>query len=207
MALTDNTRRVLPGFDAIPDGTPLADDPYLLLDYDSLLAHCEAALARRQESYPKLIARSELAADEAQADITAWTLLAQEWRWIISGEGQCPPPWTLFDRIEAVDLALQRVEKAIERQGLTADLRHQLGCNQALRWHLGHLKYGDPAVHFYAAATHAARAAAVVQVCPACELRRADPATRSCTRTDCGLALRAVPGAANLADQLKEQAA
>lgn len=201
MSGADQTTRVLPGFDILPE------DPHLLLDYHLLLEHCEAALARRQESYPALISRGDLDSVEAQADIAAWTLLAQEWRWIQTGEGQAPHWSSLFDRIAAVDLALQRVEKAIEQRGPTPELRHQLACNQALRWHLGHLKYGDPAVHFTAAATHAARAAAVVQVCPACDRRRADPATRSCTRTDCGLALRAVAGAANLAADLKEQAA
>lgn len=171
--------RILPGGDQLPS------DPEMLRDYHHILAQAEAGLAARQESYPALVAAQRMSAAEAGADIAAWQALVAEWRWIATGEGAPPSPATLFDRIAAVDLALDRVGALLARNRHNPERQRQRDLLLAMRWHLSHLKYGDPEVHFWASLTIKARAQ---RACGVCERLRTDPATHACTRTDCGLA-------------------
>lgn len=141
---------------------PIADDgdrPLYAHDYAELLGQCEDGLARRRKAYPEWVRTGQLADEEAARDIAAWELLVAEWRWILSGEGAPPPRHTLSQRIDAVNLALERVSVEVRRRGGHEVLR-QSHLLQALRWHLVTHRFGAPAVHFFAAATHAARAEA-----------------------------------------------
>lgn len=143
-----------------PDWTPenaLPDFPDLAFDYPVLLAQAETALGRRLSSYPEMVAKGTLNKEEADKDVRGWTLLVAEWRWIVHGTGKRPRLETLPDRIAAVDLALERIEKAIQRGNRSKDVLHQLACNRAMRWHLDRRAYGDVAVHFYADLTRKIR--------------------------------------------------
>lgn len=173
--------RVLPG---CPDRF---EDPQAVHDYADILAQAETALARRQESYPALVDQGRMDRAEAEADIAAWAHLVTEWRWIETGEGTAPPSFTLFDRIAAVDLALDRAGAALARQPRNEDLQRQRDLLTAMRWHLSRLVDWTPRTHLLAALTHAARQRAATSLCPTCERRPGDPAIRACTRTDCGL--------------------
>lgn len=170
---------LLPGHDA-----PLTD-PDAIRDHAAILAAAQAAHDRRVEAYPALVERGQLGADDAAADIAAWAALVAEWRWIITGRGAPPASWTLFDRIDAVDRAVDRARLALSRNRRSAELQRQLDLYLAMRWHLSRLRWGEPEVHFMASVGHAHRAQLVA--CPTCERRREDPRTASCTRTDCGL--------------------
>ena len=172
--------KILPG---CPDALR---DPDCTRDHLAILAACRAALARRTEAYPGLISTGKLEAETAQADIAAWQHLVAEWNWICTGQGSPPPSWTLFDRIEAIDLAIERAGAALARNPRDAELQRQANLLEAMRWHLSRLRWGWlPSIHFLAQLTHELRAS--VATCPTCELRPEDPATRACTRRDCGL--------------------
>lgn len=172
-------QQLLSGHDA-----PLTDRD-AIRDHAAILAAAQAAHDRRAEAYPALVERGQLSADDAAADIAAWAALVAEWHWIITGRGEPPASWTLFDRIDAVDRAVDRARLALSRNRRNADLQRQLDLYLAMRWHLSRLRWGDPEVHFMASIGHAHRA--TLLACPTCERRREDPRTASCTRTDCGL--------------------
>lgn len=176
---------ILPPLRLLPGHVLALTDPDAVRDHADILAAAEAAHDRRVEAYPALVERGQLAADDAAADIAAWAALVAEWRWIITGRDAPPPSFTLFDRIDAVDRAIERARLALARNRRNADLQRQLDLYLAMRWHLSRLRWGDPEIHFMASIGHAHRA--TLAACPTCERRREDPRTNSCTRTDCGL--------------------
>lgn len=146
-------------------GTPEAaaswpDAPLYAWDYAALLEQAQTALARRRTGYPKLVERGAMEQADADADIAAWALLADEWQWIVDGTGTLPARHTLDQRLGAVDLAVERVGTELRRGNRGHDVFRQSHLLQAMRWHLERLKDGAPAVHHYAALTRAVRAAA-----------------------------------------------
>lgn len=183
-----------PGFRLIP-GAQQPADPDLLFDHAAIRAAADAALDRRRKAYPALVEKQAMTASEAAEDIAAWQALADEWRWICTGEGEAPSSLTLFDRIEAADRALSRTASALTNAPRDEALRLQQGLYHALRWHLSLHFRGEQRSHFIARLNHQLRALAAtsgqieqqVALCGTCELRREDPATHACTRTDCGL--------------------
>lgn len=171
------------------DGT-LPDGPIFAHDHDLLLAEARRALAVRQEAYPGLVSRGAMAADAAEADIAAWGLIVAEWNWIVSGEGQLPGADTLPARIAAIDLALERAGAQIARGGGNEALLRQVALVNAMRWQLGRLRDGTPAVHHFAGLTRRIRRSIdLLQrgMCPVCERQTSDPAIRTCTAAHCGL--------------------
>lgn len=174
--------RILPGCPDYP-----ADEGAYCNDYPALLEQAEAALDRRRDAYPGMVASGQIDQQAATADIAAWEWISAEWRWIITGEGEAPPSWTLFDRIAALDLALDRVGQQRSRKPRDKDLERQQALILAMRWHLSRLQGWTPLVHTLAALTHQLRARAALPLCTTCERRSTDPAVIACTRTDCGL--------------------
>lgn len=139
-----------------PEGQPA---PGMAYEYEALLEQAETALARRQEAYPAMIARGQITAEDAEADIAAWQLLAAEWRWICDGTGELPHPSTLPARIAAVDLAMERAGAQLARGGRSDDLMRQVALITAMRWQLDRLRDGAPAVHHFADLTRRVRRA------------------------------------------------
>lgn len=135
--------------------------PAAAFDYADLLAQAETSLARREAAYPEWIRKGLIAGEAAEADIAAWRLLVAEWRWIVTGEGDLPPPGTLHARRAAVDLSIERIE-AEARRRQSADLAHQAALLHALRWHLqrtdGPEPSSAPRVHRMARLTRLLRA-------------------------------------------------
>lgn len=173
--------RILPG---CPQHLPV---PHAVAEHLALAEQAQAALERRQQAYPPLVIGGKMTEADAQADIAAWQALAAEWRWIATGRGALPPCHTLFDRIEAVDRAIDRVATALARAAHDEELQRQQALYLAMRWHLSRLRWGDPAIHFLASITHQLRARCAV--CPTCERHRDDPRVAACTRLDCTLPL------------------
>ena len=146
----------MPNTSNAADGWP--DAPLYAWDYNALLDQAVTALQRRCDGYPKLIERGVMELADADADIAAWALLADEWRWIVDGTGTLPPPCTLDQRLGAVDLAVERVGTELRKGNRGHDVYRQSHLLQAMRWHLERMKDGAPAVHYFAALTRAVRA-------------------------------------------------
>jgi len=136
------------------------DRPLYVFAYEDLLEHCRLALSTRQKTYPVLVERRAITDREATADIRAWELLAGEWAWICGEEATLPPTGSLTERRGAVELALERIGQRFDRGDRQHDLYRQAHLNLALRWHLGRLKDGAPAVHHFAALSRELRAEA-----------------------------------------------
>ena len=146
---------------AADDASASEDDrPLYAFQYDDLLDQCRMALSARQKSYPELVAARKITAADAAADLRAWEDLVAEWLWICTGEGKLPPAGTLAARRAAVDLAIERIDQRFERGGRSHDLYRQAHLAMALRWHLHRLRFGAPAVHFYAETSRQLRAEA-----------------------------------------------
>ncbi|KPH62311.1 hypothetical protein [Novosphingobium sp. ST904] len=142
-----------------PDGSE--DAPIFRHDWPELLGQCRRAVARREEMYPQLVAAKRLDEADARADLDAWKLLAAEWHWIVTGEGEAPGLPTLAARIEAVSVALGRAEAELQRN-YSHDLLYQRHLLLALAWHLGDGRAG-PAIHHTARINHAWQAERAAQ--------------------------------------------
>ena len=146
--------RLLPGSERMPS------DRICIRDHAEILAQAQSAVARRKEAYPQLVANGSMLSEDAARDIASWELIAAEWQWIITGDGSPPPPASHANRIEAVDLALERVETTLRRRPRDAALLEQRDLILAMRWHLSCLRYGAPEIHFWAECTHEMRRSA-----------------------------------------------
>lgn len=131
--------------------------PAAAFDYADLLAQAETSLARREQAYPEWIRKGLIASDAAADDITAWRLIVAEWRWIVNGEGELPPPSSIEARRAAVDVSIERIEAEARRRH-SADLAHQAALLHGLRWHLQRTDGAIPRVHRMAALTRLLRA-------------------------------------------------
>ena len=165
----------------------MTERPLYADDYAALLEQCRQAVDRRQRAYPAQIVKGLISAEDAAQDIEPWQPLAGEWQWIVDGTGELPPRHPLAHRIAACDLALARVDQELARGNRTHEIYRQSHLIEAIQWHLHRVRFGAPAVHFWAEMTRKLRAAAL---CPRCERRADDPVTQACTRTDCGLPAR-----------------
>jgi len=137
------------------DGIEHDDDrPAYAFQWPALWGQCRVALARRERTYPAMIAAYRIDQAEADADVAAWRLLAAEWEWICTGEGAPPPSGTLPARKRAAELALTRVGEELRRGRRSAENEIQQLLIQAIAWHLARTRFGAPAVHFCAALNH-----------------------------------------------------
>lgn len=168
---------VLPQEIVIYRGPDYVEPPVPLFyhDHPLLLAQARAALARREQAYPGLVEQGSMTPTDASADIAAWRAIVAEWEWVVAGTGMrdAPGPVSLDGMIAALQLAIERAGKAGNHD--------QVQLNTALHHHLARRKGGEPTIHFLTNFNRWVR-----EVCPGCDLRRTDPATRTCTRTDCG---------------------
>ncbi|MDR7101435.1 hypothetical protein [Croceicoccus sp. BE223] len=137
------------------DGIERDDDrPAYAFEWAALWGQCRVALARRERTYPAMIAEKRIDQADADADVAAWRALAAEWEWICTGEGALPPPATLPARKRATELALNRVGEELRRGRRSAENEIQQLLIQAIAWHLARTRFGAPAVHFCAALNH-----------------------------------------------------
>jgi hypothetical protein len=170
-----------PGFVPPADTTPLYAH-----EWAALLAQCRHALDRRRNAYPAMIKSGLIQPDLAARDIAAWELLVTEWQWIVYGSGRPPPLNTINDRIAAIDLAMIRVRKEIDRGNAPHDLYRQAHLIQALHWHLVHQIHGEPRVHSMARLNHRFRADEQARYCEPCDRWLGGKIPNPCTRTNCG---------------------
>lgn len=134
-----------------PDCTEadLPSHPREAFDYEALLQQARISLARRRSTYPQLVAEGRMDAAIAKHDTQGWALLVREWTWIVEGKGAPPAMDTLLARKDAADLAIKRIDRAIEQGNHKPDTLYERELLKALRWHLGRVRDGEIAVHFY----------------------------------------------------------
>lgn len=134
-----------------PDCTEadLPGHPREAFDYEALLQQARISLARRRSAYPQSVSEGRMDADLAKRDIQGWALLVREWSWIVEDKGAPPALDTLLFRKDAADLALKRIGRAIEQGNHKPDTLYERELLKALRWHLGRVRDGEIAVHFY----------------------------------------------------------
>jgi hypothetical protein len=132
-----------PGYVEPPPRPVYADD------WDLLLAQAERSLETRCKAYPEWIESGRITREDAERDIRAWDMIAAEWRWIVSEEGDAPIGLeALRLRRDAVALSLDRVGEQLSRGNRSHDVLRQAHLLLALSWHLRRLEHGDPAIHF-----------------------------------------------------------
>ena len=131
--------------------------------HEDLADHCRLALKTRTDTYPDLIRKGAITEREAASDIRGWEMLAAEWNWICTGEGDLPATGSLADRRAAVELAIERIDQRFDRGDRQHDLYRHAHLNDALRWHLHRLKDGAPAVHHFAKLSRELRAEAAAR--------------------------------------------
>lgn len=139
--------------------------PPWAFNYAALLLQAEESLARREQAYPEWIRAGRIASEAAADDIAAWRLIVTEWRWIVRGDGDLPPPDTLAARRDAVELSLERIEAELRRRR-TADLLDQHERLSALAWHLQRVEGVQPVVHRLARLSRLLRADAAAAAHP-----------------------------------------
>lgn len=124
-----------------------------LCNYAALAAEAEACLQRREMTYPDLVKKEKLGAEEAEADIAAWRVIAADWRWIAGGDQTYQPEnieerRSLLLRIAALDSALGRAFAAADRVGGPVKLipaeRRRLIALLSMRWWAERERFAPP---------------------------------------------------------------
>lgn len=136
-------------------GIETFDPPFGLYDYDGLLAMAERMLVSREKRFPALIRAGKVSAEEAEAELATFRMIAADWRWICTGEGEAAPLASLDVRRAALDASLRTIAEIARDEGTFSDeLAAQAECVIAMRWHL------EPGrrTHALAALTHEIRA-------------------------------------------------
>lgn len=108
-------------------------------EWQGMADEAAGALERRRKSFPQAISDGRLDADDAQAEIAAWEIIAADWRWIATGEGTPADATSLMARIDALDTAIARLFEAIDQQiarrGAPMDSTSEQGALLvAMRW-------------------------------------------------------------------------
>lgn len=135
-------------------GIETDDPPYGLYDYADLLAMAEHLLASRVKRFPVLVREGKLEAGQAEAELATFRMIAADWRWICTGEGEPAPMTTLDLRRAALDRSIATIaEIARDDGGFSPELAAQADSVIAMRWHL------EPGsqTHAFAAVTHEVR--------------------------------------------------
>jgi hypothetical protein len=133
-------------------------EPVYAHDWDVLLDHARASLESRRASYPAWIAKGQISAEDAAADIAGWEAIVAEWTWALTGEGEMPPPGSHPRRRAAVTLQLDRIRAQLDRGNRTADIARQAHAAMALAWQYDRTDPpAEPAFHLSARLNHQLR--------------------------------------------------
>lgn len=128
-------------------GIESEEPPFARDDHADLLAMAQRMLAQREKRFPAMVARGEISADAAQAQIEAFAAIVADWRWIITGEGTPASLASLQARCDALDQSIRTIaDLAREAGGFSTDLAAQAHLVIAMRWH------ADPANQSHAIA-------------------------------------------------------
>lgn len=129
--------------------------PVGIYDYADLRAMADRLLATREKRFPALVAAGKLDAVEAEAELVTFRMIAADWRWLCTGEGQPAPIGSLPCRRAALDRSIATISEIASEEGRFSDeLAAQADAVIAMRWHL------EPGsrTHALAALTHQIRA-------------------------------------------------
>lgn len=115
-------------------------NPAIAKDYWLEMAdEAAAALSRRTKALPEMVQGGRISEEDAKAEIAAWGIIAEDWRWIATGEGTPADATSLPARIEALDTAIARLFDSIDhqtaRRGAATDVTLQMGALLVgMRW-------------------------------------------------------------------------
>ncbi len=113
------------------------DPPWERHSYAAISAQADRMLAERQRAFPALIDNGTLTVEDAESELRIWTIIAGDWHWIATGEGERAEFGTLAARRAAMDSSLARIaEHAREYGGFTDKLNEMANLLIAMRWHL-----------------------------------------------------------------------
>lgn len=114
----------------------LPEPPPAWGDFGDLLRMAQTMLSARRESLPKRVTAGELAAEEADRELRAFSDLVRDWEFICDGEGEPASPASEQDRRDALDTAIARIAAhAAQHGGFSDQLEDQAQRVIALRWH------------------------------------------------------------------------
>lgn len=118
-------------------GIETFDPPNRIHDHANLLAMAERMLAVREKRFPALIIAGKMSAEQAEAEIATFRLIAADWRFICTGEGEPAPLGSIAQRRAAIDASLRTIAEIAREEGTFSDaLADQAESVIALRWHL-----------------------------------------------------------------------
>ncbi|MEC8033387.1 MAG: hypothetical protein VX205_00150 [Pseudomonadota bacterium] len=84
--------------------------------FKPLLSEAEAALDRRQQQYPALVASGRLDETAAASEIRTWQAIVADWRVAILGQGRKDDAASIDDKIAALTQAIQRHNAALAKE-------------------------------------------------------------------------------------------
>jgi hypothetical protein len=133
----------------------ICPEPPSLRDNHAKIARQAAKMAAdRAQKYPAMLARGTISPSQAASDIAIWNLIAADWRWIATGEGEPAPMETLTARREAINQSLVNIAAIVARDGdFTPALNFTAHLIIAMCWHL-QPERGVRDVYFHADITH-----------------------------------------------------
>lgn len=87
--------------------------PVMANDWADVRAVAETALKNREQAWPGRVARGQMTAADADADLAAWRAIVAEWTWIDTQgrDGHPAPADILPDLIAAVDRMITNTER------------------------------------------------------------------------------------------------
>lgn len=94
-------------------------------------------LQQRRSKYPDMAERGAIDPQQAENEIAYWSLIAQDWLWIATGEGAPAPAETIAERRETIDASLKKIADIChQREDITDELSEIAELLIAMRWHL-----------------------------------------------------------------------
>lgn len=113
------------------------EPPASINDLEDIQAQAAAMLAQRQKAFPVMVHNGKISATEAQRQLAIWQMIADEWHWIVTGEGEPAPPHTVIERREALDESLKTLDQIHqERGGFDEAMNDMAHLVIAMRWHI-----------------------------------------------------------------------
>ncbi|MGE4323645.1 MAG: hypothetical protein AB7E60_11525 [Sphingobium sp.] len=91
--------------------------------FAQLLEETQAALDRRVNQYPALVAACRMTEQDAANEIRIWRAIVADWRWVVTGEGN----WTaaIEEKVAVLEESIRRYGSALRQTvaGMPPDVR------------------------------------------------------------------------------------
>jgi hypothetical protein len=116
-------------------GIEADEPPTARYDYAHILALAQSMLAQRERLYPKMIERGQITSEAAAINLATFGHIVDEWRWVVTGEGNPAPIGSWPARVAALDEAISNIADIAQEAGcFTPDLAAKADLVIAMRW-------------------------------------------------------------------------